>query len=49
MSRVGGEVGDTVAAGDKANQQCEFLGKWPLVTFPIGPGVAGEGLGMPRL
>ena len=34
-----GEEGDTVAAGEKANQSCE-----PLATSPIGPGVAGERL-----
>ena len=36
-------------AGDKANQPRVTSGKWPRATFPIGPGVAGEGLGLPSL
>jgi hypothetical protein len=39
-----GEEGDTVAAGEKANQSCE-----PLATSPIGPGVAGERLWVLKL
>lgn len=32
---------------DKANQLCEFQGKWLLVTSSTGPGVAGEELRVP--
>ena len=42
---LGEEEEVAVVAGDKANQPCEFLGKWPLAPSPIGLGVAGEGLG----
>ena len=44
---LGEEGWDEGAAGDKANQPCKILGRWPLATFLIGPGVAGEGLGVP--
>lgn len=40
---------DTGAAGDKVNQPCEILDKWPLVTSLTGPRVAVEGLGVPSL
>ena len=38
---LGEEEWDSVAAGDKANQPCEFSGKWPLATSLIGPGAVG--------
>jgi hypothetical protein len=47
--RVVQEGGDAVTAGIKANQPGEFLSKWLLATPPIGPEMAGEGLGVPRL
>ena len=31
------------------HQPCEFSAKWPLDTSPIGPGVVGEVLEIPRL
>ena len=40
---------DAGMVGNKADQPCETSGKWPLATSPIGPGVAGEGLGLPSL
>lgn len=43
------EEWNTVVAGDKAKQPSEISGKWPLATSLIGPGVAGEGLGVPSL
>jgi hypothetical protein len=36
-----------IAAGDKANQPFEILGKCPLATSPIEPRVAGRGLEVP--
>lgn len=34
------------ASEEKANQPCKILGKWPLASSPVGPGVAGEDLGV---
>jgi len=34
------------AVGEKTNQPCKNLSKWPLATSLIGPGVAWEGLGV---
>mgnify|MGYP001408378187 CR=1 FL=1 len=34
---------------ERANKPFKNLGEWPLATSPIGPGVAGEGLGVPSL
>ena len=48
MGRTG-EKEEAVVTGDKANQPCEFSAKWPLDTSPIGPGVVGEVLEIPRL
>lgn len=42
--RMGGR-----SCGEKASQPCEIWSKWTLDTSPTGPGVAGEGLGMPSL
>lgn len=50
--RIGRREGDGMdagVAGDKASQPCEISGRWPLPTAQIGAGVAGEGLGAPRL
>jgi hypothetical protein len=40
---------DMGAAGDRASEPWESLGKWPLSTPLIWPRVAGEGLGVPSL
>lgn len=48
-SWLGGEGWDTGVGGNRTTQPREISGKWSLATSPTGPGVTGEGLGVPTL
>jgi len=40
------DSGNVRAKREKVNPPCKNLGEWSLATSPVGPGIAGEGLGV---